>query len=47
MSKSMSSQLLCWINVSQLRDYRFLVVEEQIVIVEPRDHSIALVIDRT
>jgi hypothetical protein len=33
--------------VSQLRDYRFLVVEEQIVIVDPRDHSISLVIDRT
>jgi len=32
--------------VSELRDYRFLVVEEQIVIVDPRDHSIALVIDR-
>jgi len=32
--------------VSELRDYRFLVVEEQIVVVDPRDHSIALVIDR-
>jgi hypothetical protein len=32
--------------VRELRDYRFLVVEEQIVIVDPRDRSIALVIDR-
>ena len=32
--------------VSVLRDYRFLVAEDQIVIVEPRDRSIALVIDR-
>jgi Protein of unknown function (DUF1236) len=32
--------------IRELRDYRFLVVEEQIVIVDPRDRSIALVIDR-
>ena len=32
--------------VRELRAYRFLVVEEQIVIVDPRERSIALVIDR-
>jgi hypothetical protein len=32
--------------VSQLRHYRFLVAEGQIVIVDPRDRSIAVVIDR-
>jgi hypothetical protein len=32
--------------VPKLRGYRFLVTEDQIVIVEPRDRSIALVIDR-
>ena len=32
--------------VSILRDYRFLVADEQIVIVEPRDRSIGLVIER-
>jgi hypothetical protein len=32
--------------VPMLRHCRFLVAEEQIVIVDPRDHSIALVIDR-
>jgi hypothetical protein len=32
--------------VSILRDYRFLVADEQIVIVEPRDRLIELVIDR-
>ena len=32
--------------VSQLRHYRFLVAEGQIIIVEPRIRSIALVIDR-
>jgi hypothetical protein len=32
--------------VPELRDYRFLVADEQIVIVDPRDRSIALVIDR-
>jgi hypothetical protein len=32
--------------ISVLRDYRFLVADEQIVIVEPRDRSIELVIDR-
>ena len=31
---------------TELRDYRFLVAEEQIVIVDPHDRSIALVIDR-
>jgi hypothetical protein len=30
----------------KLRDYRFLVAADQIVIVDPRDRSIALVIDR-
>jgi hypothetical protein len=29
-----------------LADYRFILVQEQIVIVDPRDRSIALVIDR-
>ena len=33
-------------SVRDLRDYRFLVVEEQIIVVDPRDRSIALVIDR-
>ena len=33
--------------VPELREYRFLVADEQIVIVDPRDRSIALVIDRT
>jgi hypothetical protein len=32
--------------VRELRDFRFLVVDEQIVIVDPRERSIALVIDR-
>ena len=32
--------------VPELRQFRFLVVSEQIVIVDPRDRSIALVIDR-
>ena len=32
--------------VSQLRSFRFLVAEGQIVIVDPRDRSIAVVIDR-
>lgn len=32
--------------VPSLRDYRFLVTGEQIVIVDPRDRSIALVVDR-
>jgi len=32
--------------VPQLRDYRFLANEDQIVIVDPRDRAIALVIDR-
>jgi len=32
--------------VPQLRDYRFLLVQDQIVIVDPRDRSIALVEDR-
>jgi len=32
--------------VPELREYRFLVADEQIVIVDPRDRSIALVIDR-
>jgi hypothetical protein len=32
--------------VPELRDFRFLVTDEQIVIVEPRDRSILLVIDR-
>jgi hypothetical protein len=32
--------------IPKLRDYRFLVAEDQIVIVDPRDRSIALVIDR-
>jgi hypothetical protein len=32
--------------VAQLRDYRFLVADDQIVIVQPRDRSIALVIER-
>jgi hypothetical protein len=32
--------------VPDLRDFRFLVTDEQIVIVEPRDRSIILVIDR-
>jgi hypothetical protein len=32
--------------VPKLRDYRFLVSGDQIVIVQPRDRSIALVIDR-
>jgi hypothetical protein len=31
----------------QLQDYRFLLTADQIVIVDPRDCSIALVIDRT
>jgi hypothetical protein len=30
----------------ELRDYRFLVAEEQIVIVDPHDRSVALIIDR-
>ena len=32
--------------VPELRDFRFLVADDQIVIVDPRDRSIALVIDR-
>ena len=32
--------------VPELREYRFLVADEQIVIVDPRDRSIALVIER-
>jgi uncharacterized protein DUF1236 len=32
--------------VPDLREFRFLVADEQIVIVDPRDRSIALVIDR-
>jgi hypothetical protein len=32
--------------VPELRDFRFLVADEQIVIVDPQDRSIALVIDR-
>jgi hypothetical protein len=32
--------------VRKLREYQFLVSGDQIVIVQPRDHSIALVIDR-
>ena len=32
---------------SVLRDYRFLVTRDQIVIVQPGDRSIAMVIDRT
>ena len=32
--------------VQQLRRYRFLVSDNQIVIVQPRDRSIALVVDR-
>jgi uncharacterized protein DUF1236 len=32
--------------IPKLRDYRFLVTEDQIVIVDPRDRSIALVIDK-
>ena len=31
----------------QLQDYRFLLAADEIVIVDPRDRSIALVIDRT
>jgi hypothetical protein len=33
-------------NVPKLRDYRFLVSQGQVVIVNPRHHSIALVLDR-
>jgi hypothetical protein len=33
-------------NVPKLRDYRFLVNDGQVVIVDPRDHSIALVLER-
>jgi len=33
--------------VPQLQDYRFLLAADQIVIVDPHDRSIALVIDRT
>ncbi len=33
-------------NVRELESYRFVVVEDQIVIVKPEDRSIALVIDR-
>jgi len=33
--------------VPELRDYRFLVADEQIVIVDPHDRSIAMVVDRT
>jgi hypothetical protein len=33
--------------VPQLQGYRFIVTGDQIVIVEPRDRSIALVIDRS
>jgi hypothetical protein len=32
--------------VPELRDYRFLVADDQIVIVDTHDRSIALVIDR-
>jgi len=32
--------------VPKLRDYMFLVAGDQIVIVQPRDRTIALVIDR-
>jgi hypothetical protein len=32
--------------IPKLRDYRFLVAEDQIVVVDPRDRSIALIIDR-
>ena len=32
--------------VAELREYRFVVADEQIVIVDPRDRSIAFVIDR-
>jgi hypothetical protein len=32
--------------VPELREFRFLVADEQIVIVDPHDRSIALVIDR-
>jgi hypothetical protein len=32
--------------VAQLREYRFLISGDQIVIVQPNDRSIALVIDR-
>jgi hypothetical protein len=32
--------------VEQLRQYRFLVSGDQIVVVQPRDRSIALVVDR-
>jgi hypothetical protein len=32
--------------VPELREFRFLVAAEQIVVVDPRDRSIALVIDR-
>ena len=31
----------------QLQDYRFLLAADEIVVVDPRDRSIALVIDRT
>ena len=31
----------------QLQDYRFLLAADAIVVVDPRDRSIALVIDRT
>jgi hypothetical protein len=34
-------------NVRELESYRFVLVEDQIVIVKPDDRSIALVIDRT
>jgi hypothetical protein len=34
------------VRVPELREYRFLVADEQIVIVDPRDRSIALVIER-
>ena len=32
--------------ISRLRNHRFLVAERQIIIVDPRHRSIALVIDR-
>ena len=32
--------------VPELRDYQFIVADDQIVIVDPRDRSIAFVIDR-
>jgi hypothetical protein len=32
--------------IPKLRDHRFLVAEDQIVVVDPRDRSIALIIDR-